>query len=195
MLFKALYNSASGLSAIQLQYNNVAFFIVWLKHFFSLSNLTLSRFVFNIPVMHSEVLLTPGTPARVGQVGRPPHLPRRWWGRKVPFWWRGEVHHTSVHGSMANSIRWCFEFGSWTRRPTCYHRLVQRMQMFVLTRSLIKYPHWAIISIRCQQQNWLPADTYKLLMHHTMPLYLATASCERSFSVMRRVMIHALFIM
>ena len=94
------------------------------------------------------------------------------WGRKAPFWWRGEVHHTSVHRSMANSIRRCFEFGSWTRRPpTCYHRLVQCMKMFVLSRSLT-YPQCAIISIRCQQQNWLSADTYKLLMlYHTMHLY------------------------
>ena len=49
------------------------------------------------------------------------------WGRKVPFWWRREVRHSSIHGSIANSLRWCFEFGSWARRSTCYHRLVQRM--------------------------------------------------------------------
>jgi hypothetical protein len=36
----------------------------------------------------STALRPPGTLARVGQVGRPPHLPRRWWGEKVPFCWR-----------------------------------------------------------------------------------------------------------
>ena len=24
------------------------------------------------------------------------------WGRKVPFWWRREVHHTSIHGALQN---------------------------------------------------------------------------------------------
>ena len=36
----------------------------------------------------SVVLVYPGTPAEVGS-GRSPHLPRKWWGGKVPFWWRG----------------------------------------------------------------------------------------------------------
>ena len=65
--------------------------------------------------------LYPGTPAWVGQVGRPPHLPRRWWGEvgqeNALLVARGSAYHTIVHGSMPNSICWCFEFGSWTSLP------------------------------------------------------------------------------
>ena len=45
-----------------------------------------------------------GTPARVGQVGRLPHLPRRWWGEveqvTALLVATGSASYTSIHGAL-----------------------------------------------------------------------------------------------
>ena len=72
-----------------------------------------------------------GTPARVGQVGRLPHLPRRWWGevgQESALLVATEVHHTSIHGALQIPFVDALNLeAELYRRPTCYHRLVQRM--------------------------------------------------------------------